>query len=313
VSMVVTCVPGVRGVDVRDALQRVLNDLVNLGSGPGPRENSLEWVAAYLSWASDSAQRLRHLISADTIDELVLTRRYELVLGSLGAAGFSQLRRVFNGLLATEIDHRVSALTSAVEWLDARLRTWSSVDVFVAVDTSFICNAEKPLEKIDFAELLDVREKHIPVGAPMVVVDELDRLKEHRSRDRDNVRWRVSHALAVLDDRCQDPTRPGVLHPADASALQTGGIPRGPVSIEILADPLRHTPLPVADDEIVARVKSWEPLTPTGQITLLTFDTGQATRARQAQLDVRKFDKPSKQQSDGSDAKTASKTRGKTP
>jgi hypothetical protein len=137
VSMVVTCVPGVRGVDVRDALQRVLNDLVNLGSGPGPRKDSLEWVVAYLSWASDSAQRLRHLISADAIDELVLTRRYELVLGSLGAAGVSEFRRVFNGLLSTEIDHRGSALTSAVEWIVARLRMWLAVDVFVAVDTSW--------------------------------------------------------------------------------------------------------------------------------------------------------------------------------
>jgi hypothetical protein len=141
----------------------------------------------------------------------------------------------------------------------------------------------------------------------MVVVDELDRLKEHRSRDQDNVRWRASHALAVLDDRCQDPTRPGALHPADGSALQTGGIPCGPVSIEILADPPRHKPLPIADDEIVARVKSWEPVTPTGQITLLTFDTGQATRARQAGLDVRKFDKPSVQRSDDGDAKAARK------
>jgi hypothetical protein len=48
--------------------------------------------------------------------------------------------------------------------------------------------------------------------------------------------------------------------------------------------------LPINDDEIIARAKSFEPL--AGQpITLLTFDTNQTTRAGKAGLAVRKLTK----------------------
>jgi hypothetical protein len=67
------------------------------------------------------------------------------------------------------------------------------------------------------------------------------------------------------------------------------------VTIEIVPDPPDHVPLAVDDEEIVQRVRSWEPLTPIGKITLLTYDTGQAHRARLAGLPVRKGSEPVKE------------------
>jgi hypothetical protein len=94
----------------------------------------------------------------------------------------------------------------------------------------------------------------------------------------------------VLDRVCGQVSGPARLREADFSALDHGGIPRGEVTIEIVTDPPHHVRLPINDDEIIARAKSFEPL--AGQpITLLTFDTNQTTRARKAGLAVRKLTK----------------------
>jgi hypothetical protein len=301
--MLVTCVPGTRGVAVWETMRQVSSELQNLSSGPPGGANDAAalaqaWVVAYLEWASNTARMLRFMISSGDIDRLVLTKRYELILSTIGSVGRDGLQRVINGLVATEIDHRVAALNSVIASLDARLRmwerTWEPFGAFVAVDSSFILNHPQKLDEADFAELLDVREAPIHVMVPMVVVDELDRLKEVRNND--HVRWRSGQALAVLEDRSQRQVEgPVLLREADSSALGHGGIPRGQVTIEIVPDPPEHVPLAVDDEEIVQRVKSWEPLTPNGKITFMTYDTGQAHRARLAGLSVWKGSKSVKE------------------
>jgi len=49
-----------------------------------------------------------------------------------------------------------------------------------------------------------------------------------------------------------------------------------------------HVRLPITDDEIIDRVLAVQPLAGR-KITLLTYDTGQSTRARNAGLQVRKL------------------------
>ena len=87
---------------------------------------------------------------------------------------------------------------------------------------------------------------------------------------------------------CGQVNGPARLRAADFSALDHGGgIPRGELTIEIVSDSPGHVRLPINDDEIVARAKSFEPL--AGRpVTLLTFDTNQTTRASKAGLAVRK-------------------------
>jgi hypothetical protein len=233
-SMLVTCVPDTRGVTVWETLRRVASDLQNLANGPAGGANDAAaaaqaWVASYLEWASSAARTLRFMISGRDIDRLVLTKRYELILSTIGSAGSEGLARVFNGLVATEIDHRMAALNSAIASINARLRMWEQMyeqPAFVAVDSSFVHNHPQRIDETDFAALLDVREGPVHVMVPMVVVDELDRLKE--AKNNDHVRWRSGQALAVLEDRSRrQPVGPTLLREEDASALQDGGIPRG--------------------------------------------------------------------------------------
>jgi hypothetical protein len=75
------------------------------------------------------------------------------------------------------------------------------------------------------------------------------------------------------------------------SLMDHGSIPRGEVYFELLPDPVGHSRLPIPDDEVVDRLAAVRPIIGQ-QITVVTFDTGQAMRARLAGLDVRKLELP---------------------
>jgi hypothetical protein len=66
--------------------------------------------------------------------------------------------------------------------------------------------------------------------------------------------------------------------------------PRG-ILADVFFDPPGHARLPIADDEIIDRALAAQCLTGT-TVTLLTFDTGQAARARNAGLAVSKLSRP---------------------
>ena len=156
------------------------------------------------------------------------------------------------------------------------------------LDTSFYIEHEQKLEEADFAPLLSVRESDIHLIVPIVVVDELDGLKQ--SKDR-HVRWRAGYTVAVLDHVFASTTGPARLREDNFSALGSGCIPpRGQIMMELLFDPPGHTRLPINDDEIIDRTLAIERLA-AGHVTLLTYDTGQSTRARAAGLRVNKLSK----------------------
>ncbi len=77
---------------------------------------------------------------------------------------------------------------------------------------------------------------------------------------------------------------------------RTTGVRRGEVNVEILFDPPRHIRLPINDDEIVETAATAQPLTGR-QVTLITYDTGQASRARRAQLKVIKLNQQPEKES----------------
>jgi hypothetical protein len=117
-------------------------------------------------------------------------------------------------------------------------------------------------------------------------VDELDRLKETKDKQ---VRWRARYTLAVLDRLFED----GVVR----ARLREGGVVPGAdgltpaeVGIELLFDPPGHVRLPNSHDEIIDQALSVEPLADR-EVTLVTYDTGQSTRARSAGLKVVKLTK----------------------
>ena len=64
----------------------------------------------------------------------------------------------------------------------------------------------------------------------------------------------------------------------------------GGCTVEIVFDPPGHVRLPINDDELIDRILAIQPLAGR-QVTLLTYDTGQSTRARAAGLPAKKLTK----------------------
>lgn len=278
--MLITPLPGVNRENLSKALATVWTDASNLQSSGWT--NAYEHLLDYLKWASSAAGTLRHQISRADIDRLILTRRYELLLSGVGQLAGTDARRVVNDLVSLELDERVAAFEEAVQSLDRQLKRWSTPKVFVVADSSVYIEHPDKLEALDFATLCEVREEPIHVLVPIVVVDELDGLKQSK---RQQARWRAGYTLAVLDRIFGVGTEVARLREADFSALDSGGIPRGEVTMELLFDPPGHTRLPINDDEIIDRALAVQSLA-GHPVTLLTYDTGQSTRARAAGLRV---------------------------
>jgi PIN domain len=259
------------------------------GGGPGTAQDRL---AGYLEWVTITIRQLGSQVSAADLDRLVLTPGYDRLLAAAGTMTGIDIatQRVLNGLVSLELTQRVEAFDAAVKALDEQIQRWSRHGVFVAADTSFYIEHESKLEDVDFRPLLQIREDPVHLLVPIVVVDELDGLK--KSKDP-HERWRGGYTLAVLDRVFASSTGPAQLTPEDFSVLGSGGIPRGEVTIELVFDPPGHVRLPINDDEIIDRVMAVQPLT-AREVTLLTYDTGQSTRARNAGLRVRKLAHPAK-------------------
>jgi hypothetical protein len=173
-----------------------------------------------------------------------------------------------------------------VQDLAQLLIRWDDTIRYVLPDSSFYIHHPQKVEDADFADLLGLSPSEpVCLLFPMTVVDELDVLKESRNP---RVRWRSGCALAVLERVLSDAGR-GTLCPVDTSTLPQTGIFRAETMVEVLFDQPGHLRLPNADDEIIDRALGAHVLAGRHGVTLLTYDTGQATRARTTGLHVLKL------------------------
>lgn len=282
--MLVTPLPGTDRDHLIATLESAHSKVANLqGPYQGPAYSRL---VSYLRWATDSARRLRNLIRPEDVTRLVLTRRHDALLSgaAAGLAGSHQ-EGFLNDLVSLELEERVADLAAAVGELHRRKERWDSAGVFVVADSSVYIQHDSKLLEWDFRALCGVREERIHLLFPMVVVDELDGLKQSKERER---RWRAAYTLAVLERHLLPGLTSAVIKEADYAPLDSGGIPSGEVSVEILYDPPGHMRLPINDDEIVDRAVTAQ-LLAGRSVRLLTYDTGQAMRARAAGLQVLKL------------------------
>jgi hypothetical protein len=284
--MLISPRPGTNRQNLLQALRQVHTAVHNLRGGGAPDAQGR--LAGYLEWATATVQQLSNQISAADFDQLVLTRSYDRLLSIAGTmtGGDIATQRVLNGLVSLELTQRTDAFEAAIKALQEQTERWSRPGVFVVADTSFYIEHEDKLEDADFRPLLKIWEDPVHLLVPIVIVDELDGLKKSR-----NNRWRPGYTLAVLDRVFASSTGPARLTPEDFSVLGSGGIPRGEVTIELVFDPPGHVRLPINDDEIIDRILAIQPLAGR-EVTLLTYDTGQSTRARAAGLRVNKLKSP---------------------
>lgn len=174
--MLITPLPGADRQILLDALRELGRRVGNLRGGMHEAK-----FPGYIGWANNAARVLRHQIRAIDIDRMVLTQRYWL-LQSLNPVPNSNAFGSIIDLLETEIDERVAAFEEGSSALARQIERWSGPDVFVVADTSFYIQHTHPLDHLDFATLLATRHEPVRLLVPIIVIDELDGLKQHKER-----------------------------------------------------------------------------------------------------------------------------------
>lgn len=270
--------PGAR----RDDLRQVLwDEEVNIGNVQGGGHKPLARYLKYMEWANLASRRLRPLVAPEEIDRLVLTKMY----WALQAMASTPELKVVTDLVDTEIASRIHDLREEKEAIDRMAKRWGPVGAIALPDTTFYLHHPIKMEDWELAPFLGMREEPLVVLTPMVVIDELDRLKESKINE---VRWRAGYALAVIDRVVGEKVEVGVLKPDNLVPEDGKSKPRGVVELEILFDPAGHSRLPIEDDEIVDRGLAIQGVAERS-VTILTYDTGQSTRARRAGLKAHRF------------------------
>jgi rRNA-processing protein FCF1 len=294
--VLVTPLPGTDRRDLREDLRSVrdevcaLRDGVRDGLRDGPR-SAHDRLLDYFGWVNDTVRRLGRQISAADIDRLLRTKGYDTLLTRLGWNTLSTDQDVLNDLISAELDARCAAFDTAFKTLDDQIQRWAFHAEFVVLDTNIYVRHPQKLQVLDIATLLGNPDVPVHILVPIVIVDELDRLK--RSGDS-QVRYRAGYTLAVLNRAFQHSTGPERLPaPLPEDDLAGAEPPAAPVTIEIVFDPPEHVRLPINDDEIIDRIRAVQPLT-ARRVTLLTYDNGPALRARHAGLPVIWLDQPRK-------------------
>ena len=282
--MLVTLYPGANRDDVLRVLRDIQSAVQNAGNVHGPAQARL---AAYLEWATNSVRMLEHRVSSADVDRLVLTRSYDRLLTAAGNLAGEDIgpQRVLNGLVSNEIQQRSQILDEAIKDLHSQVQRWPQGNIYAVADTSFYIEHDSKLKETDFAPLLPAvwSDKPVTIIVPIIVLDELDGLKQRGGSA--HVKWRSSYTLAVFDDITAKPGTQAILRQPAADPA------RGPVLMDIFYDPPRHERLPINDDEIIDRALAAQS-TAGSPVTLLTYDTSQAARARHAGLAVNKLTKP---------------------
>lgn len=274
--MLLTPLPGGRD----NLLQNLLFIRGELSNAKTSHSGGTSKHKAYLDAVGEGARLLRGQVRPTDIDELLHSRRYWALLEMTLAE--NPPSTVINDLLNLELDDRLVELDATIATTREALDRWAvTAGQLLVPDTSFYLRNHTVLEHIDFPAVLDTDDT-ITVLFPLVVIEELDRAK----RRRDEARGKAQVALAVLERHAKDGLS-GKWKEAPAGRERAG---RGDIWFDVLLDPPGHVPLAKPDAEIIDRAVAVQAISGR-DVTLLTYDTNQAFRARGAGIrDVRKLE-----------------------
>jgi hypothetical protein len=265
--------PGVELATVIDYLAHAVNDLTVI------RNNA---VAAhlhhYLGWVATQQRSLGTVISTRDMDRLVTTRTYWALLGAPYESVSSPV--------TTEIDVRVMALNEELtalrtEMHQQELRGWTTIAV---LDTNVLMELHGQLESMIWHHVVGERDmRNVHVVIPLVVIDELDRLKRSqgdmriggRNVPRRTIARQALRTIARMFPRHDDVVR--------LDQRDENGHAR-PVQFELLMDRPGHTRLASPDAEIRDRTLSLSAY--ANRVVLVTYDLGNMLAAQLDGLEV---------------------------
>lgn len=280
--MLITPRPGVNLDNLINNLTFLRSDVSNKVTGARGAHKRL---LAYLEWAGSAARLLGYQISDSDLAALVLNRRYELLLASFGTMTSPEVevQRVVNDLVTLEVEERSKNLDAAIKTLQSYKTRWSNVGDLVVLDTNFYVEHPTELKDTDLAQVIAAKTpgSQMHVLVPLLVVDELDRLKRHG-----DTKIRARGALKMLDEvfkRVSQANSMGLLRQEDNTTKPDGSVGLGRVTMELLFDPPDHERLPDNDAEIVDRGLAVQTLAGS-PVTMVTYDKNMSFRARYAGL-----------------------------
>jgi hypothetical protein len=226
----IASVPGVSRAHLRAWLHQLWSEAYNIRGGT--YGSGFEQLARYLNWAASAVRTLANQITAADIDRLILTRGHDrlLTLAAPSPAAGTHTLSVVNELLNVKLSQRAADLEAARVSPDDALRRRSDLALFVMPDTPVDIEHEKKPADLDFAELMAEQrfpESRLIVLVPIVIIDELDRLKDRSSNA--HVKWRAGHSLGFIYDKLKDSDHPVQIQPPDrenrlAEALTGKGV-----------------------------------------------------------------------------------------
>lgn len=264
--MAMRLLPGARPVDASRELGAQLLALSNL---LGRGMSSEQTLGGFLQWALEAERMLCSHFDADDVTEQIFTKRY-WSLQSPSPAG----RDMIPVLVEAGVSEQRRRLQRELARLNDGHNRWQRGRL-VLPDTSALIHGPK-LWEWDPAESLELRDKPVRLILPILVIDELDDLKEStkghtRFRARETLKWIAEqlggHQRVLIREA-------GILHTPDGASRD-----RGTLHLDVLLDEEGHRRLPIADDEIVDRASFIASISGS-EVMLVTNDVGQAHRAR---------------------------------
>lgn len=265
---------------------RTASDILGAGG------RAIDRLNAYRPWSSQQIRALSNHLTTSSVEALVATRRYWLLQSldpvAYGVPGVGEL-------VDLGLNSCIEVLRQAIEQLRGQAGMWSDWRGLgvagtpynaVVLDTNVLLRHAENLIDIPWNVGLNVfPHETIALGIPMVVVEELDRLKDSNgpmyvNDEKLALRTLARQALRALDTIFQ----PGYLN----WQIRQRERPRehffGELHAILMVDDLHHARLPDPDLEIIDQAIRLRPF--TAKVALATYDRAIIFRARSASLDA---------------------------
>lgn len=268
--MTIRALPGTSSSRLIEQIEGAHTGLINVR---GQAHTAFDLYNAYRGWANEQVRMLRHTLTPAALDQIVTTRRH----WALVALDPTTMGNALAPFVESEIDDQTQVIEAELAALLRALDLYSTVDALVAPDTNVYAKGIVPWDHVPWERHANAGEKHLRLVIPMLVIDELDRLKDRGPNEKGkddglSVRNRSRRSLHTMEQLFRNPDDPVV--------LTTGGVT---VTASVVFDDFGHQRLPDADDEIVDRVRKAADLG-ARPATIVSDDFGMRFRARMAGL-----------------------------
>lgn len=243
--------------NVIDGLRHLLSEAANIEGAAGT--DQVVQAQRYLRWSENAERRLQGSFADPTIARSLLTSRHWQI------RAIEPSTRMAFGMIESELRDQARVLRSLLSQIEhyVDLVQPSEDETLVVLDTNVYVHGQ-PFDQVRWEK--HVSGANVRLLMPLIVVDELDKLKDRSDSARG--------VLRSLDAVFAGATSLARLHIRDT------------VTLQLLDEPLGHVRLDRADDEIVRQVAYYSAVAES-PVTIFTRDRGMRIRALASGVDAR--------------------------